>query len=92
MFTSELVDLTRSAVTDFLEELDTSLCVQFLEYLISDREEVSPVFHDRLAELYLGRATSAKKRSKSGISTSSLAMVSGMTLILQTTNKRIRSS
>jgi len=56
--------LPRSAVTDFLEELDTSLCVQFLEYLISDREEMSPVFHDRLAELYLGRTTGAKKKSK----------------------------
>ncbi|KLO10830.1 hypothetical protein SCHPADRAFT_906559 [Schizopora paradoxa] len=64
VFTSELVELPRSAVTDFLEELDTSLCIQFLEYLISEREEVSPVFHDRLAELYLGRTTSAKKKSK----------------------------
>lgn len=66
IFTAELVELPRSKVADFLEELDPHLCARYLEYLIQEREETSTLFHDRLAELYLEMATNAKKGHEKG--------------------------
>ena len=66
IFTSELTELPRSRVTDFLEELDLDLCARYLEYLISERDETSVVFHDRLAELYLEMAINAKHKDDKG--------------------------
>ena len=62
-------ELPRSKVADFLEdELDPSLCARYLEYLINERDEMSALFHDRLAELYLDMATNAKERRDNGMS------------------------
>lgn len=62
IFTSEDVELPRSAVTDYLEQIDPSVCARYLVFLIEERNEVSPLFHDRLAELYLSMTLSARKR------------------------------
>ena len=64
IFTAEVVELPRSKVADFLEELDPALCARYLEYLIDEREETSTLFHDRLAELYLEMASKAKGGGK----------------------------
>jgi hypothetical protein len=47
------VDLPPDRVADFMESIDSALCARYLEYIISDRGEVSRSLHDRLAELYL---------------------------------------
>ena len=49
-----------------MEELDPGLCARYLEYLIQEREEMSILFHDRLAELYLEMAISAGKNNDNG--------------------------
>ncbi|KAJ7052608.1 hypothetical protein C8F01DRAFT_1170573 [Mycena amicta] len=64
IFTSEDVELPRPAVADYLESIDPSLCVRYIEFLIEDRREQSTVFHDRLAELYLKMTLAAKKRNE----------------------------
>lgn len=61
IFTSEEEELPRHAVMDYLEMIDLSVCAQYLEFLMAEREEQSPDFHDRLAELYLRMAIQAKK-------------------------------
>ena len=66
IFTAEVVELPRSKVADFLEELDPDLCARYLEYLIGEREESSTLFHDRLAELYLDMALDAQKKGNEG--------------------------
>lgn len=65
IFTAEITEPPRSSVADFLEELDKKLCARYLEYLISDREETSTIFHDRLAELYLDMCMESKTRNAS---------------------------
>jgi len=62
IFTSEDVELPRQAVADYLESIDPRICSRYLEHLIEERKEEAPVFHDRLAELYLYMIRSAKKR------------------------------
>ncbi|KAL5525933.1 hypothetical protein ACEPAG_7271 [Sanghuangporus baumii] len=65
IFTAEIVELPRSKVADFLEEeLNSGLCARYLEYLIEEREEMSPMFHDRLAELYLEMALDSRKNGR----------------------------
>ncbi len=41
--------------------IDPTICARFVEFLIGERGEVSPMFHDRLAELYLRMTVNAKK-------------------------------
>jgi len=67
IFTSEDVELPRSAVADYLEEIDPSICARYLVFLSEEKGEVSPIFHDRLAELYLSMTLSAKKRDDSAL-------------------------
>ncbi|KAF8150879.1 hypothetical protein B0H34DRAFT_155040 [Crassisporium funariophilum] len=62
IFTSEDVELPRQRVADYLESIDPKLCARYLEYIISDRQEGQPAFHDRLAELYLSMTLTAKKQ------------------------------
>ena len=38
------------------------LCAKYLEYIIEERQEATPSFHDRLAELYLLMTLEAKRR------------------------------
>ncbi|KAI0322535.1 vacuolar sorting protein 39 domain 1-domain-containing protein [Amylostereum chailletii] len=61
IFTSEEVELPKEHVASFLEGIDRRLCARYLEFLIDDRREDSPEFHDRLAELYLKMTLDAKK-------------------------------
>lgn len=56
------MELPRPAVADYLEQIDPSICARYIVFLIEERGEVSPLFHDRLAELYLSMTLSAKKR------------------------------
>ena len=51
---------------DFLAGIDPKICARYLEYIIRERSEDTPVFHDRLAELYLSMALTAKKRGDEG--------------------------
>ena len=67
IFTSEDVELPRLAVADYLEEIDPSICARYLVFLNEERGEVSPQFHDRLAELYLGMTLLARKRDDSAL-------------------------
>ncbi|KAG7089926.1 hypothetical protein E1B28_011558 [Marasmius oreades] len=66
VFKSEDVELPRRAVADYLENVDPNLCARYLEYLIHEREEVSPEFHDRIAELYSKMTIAARKRGDEG--------------------------
>lgn len=50
-------------MADYLEKIDSKLCVRYLEYIITERQEESTTFHDRLAELYLSMTVLAKKRN-----------------------------
>ncbi|KAG5653638.1 hypothetical protein H0H81_011740 [Sphagnurus paluster] len=63
IFTSEDVELPRQQVSDFLVGIDPKISARFLEYIINERFEKTPAFHDRLAELYLSMTLSAKKRN-----------------------------
>jgi hypothetical protein len=56
------VELPRPTVADYLEGIDPQICARYLEYLIQERHEETPIFHDRLAELYLSMTLAARKR------------------------------
>lgn len=40
----------------FLEKTNKEACIGYLEHLIDDLQDASAEFHDKLAELYLGKA------------------------------------
>ncbi|KAF7316900.1 Rab guanyl-nucleotide exchange factor [Mycena chlorophos] len=63
IFTSEDVELPRQAVANYLESIDPALCIRYIEFLIEERREESPAYHDRLAELYLKATLAGKKRN-----------------------------
>ncbi|KJA16870.1 hypothetical protein HYPSUDRAFT_46906 [Hypholoma sublateritium FD-334 SS-4] len=67
IFTSEDVELPRKAVADYLEDINPNLSARYLEFLISERQEETPAFHDRLAELYLSTTISAKRRGEEAL-------------------------
>ncbi|KIP04390.1 hypothetical protein PHLGIDRAFT_109638, partial [Phlebiopsis gigantea 11061_1 CR5-6] len=66
IFTSEEVELPRQRVADFLETIDPAICSRFVEYLLNEKGDVSALFHNRLAELYLRMTMTAKKRGDAG--------------------------
>lgn len=66
IFTSEEVELPRQGVADFLETIDPAICSRFVEYLLNEKGDVSALFHNRLAELYLRMTMTAKKRGDAG--------------------------
>lgn len=66
IFTSEDVELPRGTVADYLEHIDLHLCAKYLEFIIAERHEESPHFHDRLAELYLDMTLRAKNIGDDG--------------------------
>ncbi|PFH51068.1 hypothetical protein AMATHDRAFT_143451 [Amanita thiersii Skay4041] len=63
IFTSEDVELPRQAVADYLESIDPLICAKYLEFLIAERHEHVPEYHDRLAVTYLDMTLAAKKRN-----------------------------
>jgi Vam6/Vps39-like protein vacuolar protein sorting-associated protein 39 len=67
IFISEEVELPPQHVTNFLETVNPRYCAQYLEFIIKDRHEESPIFHDRLAKLYLKMTVNAKKAGDEGI-------------------------
>ncbi|KXN86467.1 Vam6/Vps39-like protein [Leucoagaricus sp. SymC.cos] len=64
IFLSEDVELPHQAVANYLESIDPQICAKYLEYIIEERYEESPGFHDRLAELYINMTLSAKRRNE----------------------------
>ncbi|KAG2348015.1 hypothetical protein BDR05DRAFT_980946 [Suillus weaverae] len=62
IFTSDDVELPRTQVTDYLEKIDPTISTRYIEYLIDEKGEESPAFHDRLTELYLNMTLSARKQ------------------------------
>lgn len=66
IFTSEEAELPRPVVADFLEKIDPAVCARFVEYLISEKGDETILFHNRLAELYLKMAVTAKRTGDNG--------------------------
>ncbi|KAG1771130.1 rab guanyl-nucleotide exchange factor [Suillus placidus] len=62
IFTSDDVELPRTQVTDYLEKIDPTISTRYIEYLVDEKGEESPAFHDRLTELYLNMTLSAHKQ------------------------------
>ena len=46
--------LPRSKVLDFLQKLDRTLAVKYLEHIIDELNDTTPDFHQRLIDTYLG--------------------------------------
>jgi hypothetical protein len=67
IFTSEEVELPPQHVANFLESVNREFCARYLEFLIDERHEESPIYHDRLAELCLKMTVDAKKAGNEGI-------------------------
>ncbi len=63
---SEDVELPHQAVASYLENIDPKICARYLEFIIDERHEESPVFHDRLAELYIKMSLMVKRRNEGG--------------------------
>lgn len=53
-------------MTDYLNKIDPALSARYIEYLIAEKGEESPAFHERLAELYLNMTLSARKGGDDG--------------------------
>ncbi|KAF7985633.1 hypothetical protein HWV62_2139 [Athelia sp. TMB] len=66
IFTSEDVQLPKESVADYLEQIDPAICARYLVFLMDERDEVSPLLHDRLAGLYLTMTLSARKCGDNG--------------------------
>lgn len=47
-------------------KISPALCAGYMEYLIDEAGDANPVFHDRLAELYL-KAAQDTRTSESGL-------------------------
>ena len=54
--------LPRDKVVDFLEGIDTSLVVKYLEHVINELNDLTPSFHNRLANAYIQGLSSRKDR------------------------------
>ncbi|KAF8626612.1 hypothetical protein AX17_006530 [Amanita inopinata Kibby_2008] len=65
IFTSEDVELPRQAVANYLESIDVKICAKYLEYIISERHEEKPEYHDQLAVIYLDMTLAAKRQNGS---------------------------
>ncbi|KAJ3573523.1 hypothetical protein NP233_g2376 [Leucocoprinus birnbaumii] len=85
IFLSEDVELPHQAVANYLESIDPKICAKYLEFIIDERQEESPAFHDRLAELYINMTLTAKRRNED----STRKEVYGKLLAYLNTNERI---
>jgi hypothetical protein len=63
IFTSEDVELPRQAVVKYLDSVSITICARYLEYIIAERQEEIPDFHDRLAVIYLDMTLAAKRKN-----------------------------
>ncbi|KAL5345806.1 Vacuolar morphogenesis protein 6 [Pseudogymnoascus australis] len=54
--------LPRDKVVDFLESIDASLVVRYLEHVINELNDLTPSFHNRLANAYIQGLSSRKDR------------------------------
>ncbi len=63
IFTSEDVELPRQAVVKYLDSISITVCARYLEYIIAERQEEMPDFHDRLAVIYLDMTLAAKRKN-----------------------------
>ncbi|KAF8333851.1 hypothetical protein F5887DRAFT_991627 [Amanita rubescens] len=63
IFTSEDVELPRQAVVKYLDGVSITVCARYLEYIIAERQEEIPDFHDRLAVIYLDMTLAAKRKN-----------------------------
>lgn len=45
--------LPRGPVLDFLSKIDNNLALQYLEHIINELKDTTPVFHQRLADTYI---------------------------------------
>jgi Vam6/Vps39-like protein vacuolar protein sorting-associated protein 39 len=55
--TPEAESLPRGKVLEFLVSMKRDLGIRYLEHIINDLNELSPMFHDRLVSLYLDEAS-----------------------------------
>ena len=46
-------NLPRSKVLDFLQKVDRNLAIKYLEHIIDELNDTTPVFHQRLADIYI---------------------------------------
>ncbi|PHH84838.1 hypothetical protein CDD83_1296 [Cordyceps sp. RAO-2017] len=53
--------MPRDKVISFLQEMDTNLERHYLEHIIDELEDMTPDFHNRLAELYVEHLAGAEK-------------------------------
>jgi hypothetical protein len=67
IFTSEEGELPPQHVINFLESLNPRHCARYLEFIIKDRHEASPIYHDRLAKLFLKMTLDAKQVGDEGM-------------------------
>ncbi|KFX99895.1 hypothetical protein V490_01592 [Pseudogymnoascus sp. VKM F-3557] len=54
--------LPRDKVADFLEGIDTGLVVKYLEHVINELNDLTPSFHNRLANAYIQELSGRKDR------------------------------
>ena len=55
--TPEAESLPRGGVVEYLASIKKDLAISYLEHLITDLQEMSPTFHDRLVSLYFEKAS-----------------------------------
>nr|CAD21225.1 conserved hypothetical protein [Neurospora crassa] len=56
--------LPRARVLHFLGGIDTALEIQYLEHIISELNDMTPEFHNRLVELFIRQLREEKKQGK----------------------------
>lgn len=58
--------LPRKEVTSFLDKQNLDACAGYLEHITNELGETGAEFHDKLAEIYLSRATTGVSKAKKG--------------------------
>ena len=53
--------LPRKGVLEYLQHISSKLAIQYLEHIISELDDVTPEYHQRLIELYLERLKLGKE-------------------------------
>ena len=46
----------------YLDSISITVCARYLEYIIAERQEEMPDFHDRLSVIYLDMTLAAKRK------------------------------